>query len=65
MEKNYSINYTKVARAESLLFDAKKRIREIDSPLPGEIWGVMEDLDKVTDLLREYLSEDNLVEAEE
>ena len=53
MEKNYSINYTKVARAESLLFDAKKRIREIDSPLPGEIWGVMEDLDKVTDLLRE------------
>ena len=40
-------------------------IKEEDKKLPGEIWGVMEDLDKVTDLLREYLSEDNLVESEE
>ena len=64
-EKHYLINYTKAAEAESLLFEAKKRIRMIDSPLPGEIWEVMEDLDKVTELLREYLSEDNLVESEE
>lgn len=60
-----TINYTKVAEAERILFDAKDRIRRIDSPLPGEVWGVMEDLDKVTDLLRQFLSEDNLIEEEE
>lgn len=60
-----TIDYTKIQQAESILFEAKRRVRMIDSPLPGEIWGVMEDLDKVTELLRAYLASDNLIQKEE
>ena len=60
-----TIDYTKVTEAESLLFEAKEEVRRIDTPLPGEVWGVMEKLDRVSELLREYLSEDNLKEEED
>jgi len=60
IDVKYSIDYTKVAEAESALFEAKRKIRRIDSPLPSQLWEAMEDLDRVTELLREYLSEDNL-----
>lgn len=64
-ERRYTIDYTKIAEAESILFEAKRKIRLIDTPLPSEVWESMEDLDKVTDLLREFLSGDNLVEIED
>lgn len=59
------IDYTKIAEAERTLFEAVQKIRFIDSPLPGELWGAVEDLEKVKELLRAFLAGDNLLPDEE
>jgi len=66
--KTFSLDYTKVAEAESNLFEGIRSLRMIDSDdskVISQIFEAIEHLERSQTLLREYLNEDNLKVTEE